>query len=118
VVGFDEEDLGAGALEADDFAGGGLAAIEAEIVGAGAPGEGVGEDEVGVEVGDFEVELAGAGVPVEGEEAGHVFHAGGLGFDGGDGAGFGGGGARTLGRHWGCGKNGGGSGRQEGGGEE
>ena len=45
-VRLDEEDLGAGALEVDDFAGGGLAAIEAEIVRAGAVGEGVGVEVV------------------------------------------------------------------------
>ena len=87
LVGLDEEDFGAGALEADDAAFGDLAAVEAEVVGAGAVGEGVGVEEVravasGVEVGDFEVELAGFGVPVEGEEAVDVLHAGGFAGDG------------------------------------
>ena len=85
LVRLDQEDLGSGALEADDGAFGGLATVEAEVVGAGAVGEGVSVEEVGIEARDFEVELAGFGVPVEGEEAGGVGHAGGAGGDGGEG---------------------------------
>src|SRR5271154_971981 len=47
LIGLDEQDLGAGALEADDLALGDLAAVEAEIVGAGAIGQGMGVEEVG-----------------------------------------------------------------------
>ncbi len=66
---------------------GDLAAVEAEVVGAGAVGEGVGVEDVwavavGVEVGNFEVELAGLGVPVEWEVAVDVLHACGFGGDG------------------------------------
>jgi hypothetical protein len=39
LVGLDEEDLGAGAFEADKLAAGDLAAVEAEVVRAGAVGE-------------------------------------------------------------------------------
>ena len=80
LVGLDEEDFGAGALEADDDAFGDLAAVEAEVVGAGAVGQGVGVEEVVAAAarvdGNLEVELAGFGVPVEGEEADHALHIG------------------------------------------
>ncbi len=87
LVGLDEQDLGAGALEVDELAAGDLAAVEAEVVGAGAVGEGVGVEDVralavGVEVGDLEVELAGFGVPVERQVAVDVLHGGGFGGDG------------------------------------
>ena len=79
-VGLDQEDLGAGALEVDDFAARDLAAVEAQVVGAGAVGEGVDVEDVralavGVEVSDLEVELAGLGVPVERKVAVDVLHA-------------------------------------------
>ncbi len=87
LIGFDEENFGAGALEVEDFSGGDLAAVEEEVVGAGSVGEGVGIEEVGasavgVEVRDLEVELAGLGIPVERKEAVEMFHAGGFGGDG------------------------------------
>ena len=87
LIGLDEEDLGAGALKANDDSFGNLAAIEAEVVGAGAVGEGVGVEEVlavavGVKVRDLEVELAGFGVPVEGQEAIDALHTGGFAGDG------------------------------------
>ncbi len=83
LVGLDEQHLGADALEAYDATGGGLAAIEADVVGAGAVGQRVGVEEVLVEVGNLEVELAGLGIPVERKQAGHVLHGGGPGGDGG-----------------------------------
>ena len=83
LVGLDEEDFGACALEVDDAAFGDLAAVEAEIVGAGAVGERVGVEEVVRGGGEFEVEMTSFGVPIQGDEAGEVGHAGGLGGDGG-----------------------------------
>src|ERR1700733_1858902 len=81
LVGLDEQDLGAGALEADVLALGDLAAVEAEIVGAGAVGQGMGVEEVrtiagGVEVGNLEIKLASLRVPVQREEAVDVLHGG------------------------------------------
>ena len=83
LVGFNEQNFGTGALEADELAAGDLAAVEAEVVGTGAVGEGVGVEDVGtitggVEVRDLEVELAGLGVPVERKVAVDVLHRCGL----------------------------------------
>lgn len=49
----------------------------------GGLGQGIGVEEVLVEVRDLEVELAGLGVPVEREQAGHALHGGCPGGDGG-----------------------------------
>ncbi len=84
-VGLDEEDFAADAGEVDDAAGAELAAVEADVVGAEAPGELVEEEEVVVGGGEFHEELAGAGIPEEGEEAGARFEAGGFLCDGGGG---------------------------------
>ncbi len=80
-VGLDEQQLGAGALEAHDALAAELAAVEAEIVGACAPGQRGDVEEIlragvrGVRVErDFEVQLAGFGVPVDGDQAGRVGH--------------------------------------------
>jgi hypothetical protein len=55
-----------------------MATIEAEIVGAGAIGERVGVEEVGVEVRDLEIEPAGLSVPIERKEAMDVLQTCGL----------------------------------------
>ena len=80
----DEEDFGAGALEADDAAAAELAAIKAKVVLADAAGQGVdpevvrGGGVIGAYQGDLEVELAGFCVPIQRQQAGLVLHGSGL----------------------------------------
>ena len=66
----DQQHFGADALKAHDARGAQLAAVEADVIGADAGGQGSLVEKFGVPLVDFQPELARLGIPIEVEVAG------------------------------------------------